>query len=172
MGTMVSRLIQQEEFVRRVALTAFVLALVPVLASARKDNELWSNLKELQVGQKIEVVDMNFKSRNGIFLGFSEEAISLQVKNKEVAVQRGDVLRVSSREKTRRRRHVLIGAAIGAAAFGALSISCKAVANEGGNGAACVAGVVSTGLVIGAGVAALFPGYTTIYRAKKEKAQK
>ena len=154
------------------AVTALVLILVPALAAARKDYELWDNLKELQSGHKIEIVDSKFKSQKGNFGGFSENAISLQVQNHEVVVQRPNVLRVSSREKNRRKRHILIGAVIGAAAMGALSVGCQAIGSEGGNVAACVASEVAAGAAIGAGLGALAPGYLTIYQARKVKAQK
>ena len=76
----------------------------------------WETLRQLQVRQEIQVVDMNLKSLKGTFVGVSKEAISLRVENDEIAIQRANVLRVSLREKPNRSRNALIGLGMGAAA--------------------------------------------------------
>ena len=130
------------------------------------DEANWSNLQQVRVGQKIEVVDTNLKKLKGTFLSFSEEAISLRVKKQEVGVQREDVFRVSLRGRPKRSTSALVGAAIGALAGLALS----AVAAETQCGRGCMRGMATVmGAGVGAGVAAAVPfvgGYRTIYRAK------
>ncbi len=54
----------------------------------------WGDLSKLQVGQKVRVIDTNYKKRDGGFLGFSADALSLRVKGKEIKLNRSDVLMV------------------------------------------------------------------------------
>ncbi len=139
----------------------------------------WSNLQQLRVGQKIEVVDTNLKKLKGTFLSFSEEAISLRVGKDELGVQREDVFRVSLRKKSKRLRNALIGMTIGAGAGAALaaaenSRTCGdqpfASCFDLDFGAITYAILVPVGGAVGAGVGAAFPpGYKTIYRAEGKR---
>jgi hypothetical protein len=152
---------------RRLIMAALFLAVAPGVGFARQGEENWENLKQLQVGQKIEVVDMTMKSLTGTFVSFSDEGISLRHRGGDVAVQRPDVLRVTLQGHTKRIRNVLIGAAIGAGAGAAFAHWLGAGECPGSQNCTTVTSAsigVSTG--IGAGVGALFPGYQTIYRAK------
>jgi hypothetical protein len=173
---------------RKPLLGLVVLFLAPALASgqtvnapdrlwaaqpqAAADETGWSNLQQLRVGQKIEVVDTNLKKHKGTFLSFSDEAISLRVGKDEVGVQRPNVLRVSLREKSKRLRNALIGMAIGAGA-GVAAVEICAQASSGLSPclgqdfrATAYAILVPVGGAVGAGIGAAFPGYQTIYRAK------
>ena len=105
---------QQEEAMRRLFWGLFLLVLVPGLGLAQTGRESWDNLSQLRAGQKIEVVDMELKSRQGTFASYSAEAIPLRVKNDAAIVPRADMLRVSLPEDSKRARNMLIGAAIGA----------------------------------------------------------
>ncbi len=172
---------------RRSLVGLVILFLAPALASGQTVNAPdrlraaqpqaaavetgWSNLQQLRVGQRIEVVDTNLKKLKGTFLSFSEEAISLRVKKQEVAVQREDVFRVSLREKSKRLRNVLIGLAIGAGAgVAAAEIFARTeqpiAPFRGEYRAIAYVVLVPVGLGVGAGIGAGFPGYQTIYRAK------
>ena len=143
-----------------------ILVLVPLPSSAQTARDSWDNLKQLQPGQRIEVVDMKLKSLKGTFVSFSEEAISLRVKESEVAVPRPDVLRVSLRENSKRTRNLLIGLGIGAA--GGLATGLGIMEREPGY-AGAVAGTTVLFAVVGAGLGAAFPGYQTIYRVKRSR---
>ena len=143
-----------------------ILVLVPLPSSAQTARDSWDNLKQLQPGQRIEVVDMKLKSLKGTFVSFSEEAISLRVKESEVAVPRPDVLRVSLRENSKRTRNLLIGLGIGAA--GGLAAGVGLMEREPGY-AGAVAGTTVLFAVVGAGLGAAFPGYQTIYRVKRSR---
>ncbi len=167
---------------RKPLLGLVILFLAPALASgqtvnapdrlwaaqpqAAADETGWSNLQQLRVGQKIEVVDTNLKKLKGTFLSFSDEAISLRVKKQEVGVQRPNVLRVSLRGRPKRSTSAIAGAAIGALAGLALS----AVAPETECGRGCMMGMATVmGAGVGAGVGAAVPFVPrdrTIYRAK------
>jgi hypothetical protein len=127
----------------------------------------WDNLKQLQPGQKIEVVDMKLKSLKGTFVSFSAEAISLRVMSAEVSVKRPDVMRVSLRENSKRTRNLLIGLGIGAA--GGLAAGVGLMEREPGY-AGAVAGTTVLFAVVGAGLGVPFPGYQTIYRVKRSSA--
>ena len=70
------------------------------LAAKEPREQSWENLRQLQGGRKVQVVQMNLKSLKGTLLAVSEEAISLRVKQNEVTVPRPDVLRVSSLEQS------------------------------------------------------------------------
>ncbi len=134
---------------------------------AAADETGWSNLQQLRVGQRIEVVDTNLKKYKGTFLSFSEEAVSLRVGKDEVGVQRPNVFRVSAREHSKRLRNTLIGLGIGAAAgavVGAVAVAGKP-RQAGERRLSMVIGTL-IGSGVGTVVGAAFPGYQTIYRAK------
>ncbi|MCJ7502186.1 MAG: hypothetical protein MUP80_03890 [Acidobacteriia bacterium] len=158
---------------RRVIVSVFPMLLVPLLLSAQDARNSWNNLKQLRVGEKIQVVDQKLKSLTGTFVGVTEEAISLQVGPAPVAVQRVDVLRVTSRERTRRGRNALIGLGIGAAA-GAVGLAIYAEKATHGpvyDRWVPIAAGVFWGGAVGAGVGAAFPSHPTIYRSERRKDQ-
>ncbi len=135
------------------------------------DEANWSNLQQVRVGQKIEVVDTNLKKHKGTFLSFSDEAISLRVGKDEVGVQRPSVFRVSLRGKSKRSTSALVGAAIGALA--GVGVGALAATRYGSGDPRSESFIVFLGTAIGAGagagVGAAVPfvgGYRTIYRAK------
>ncbi len=151
------------------AIWALALAMGFAPASWAGDSaDSWDNLKQLRVGQKIEVVDMNLKSLKGQFLSFSEEVISLQVGNDQAGVERSGVLRVNS-GRSKRGRNALIGLAIGAGA----GLGVGAVLDRQATGEFKDFGVIlgpPIGAGVGAGVGAAFGGYRTIYRSEKRRA--
>jgi hypothetical protein len=137
--------------------------------SAQHPNESsWQNLKQLQPGQKVEVIDLNLKTFQGTFVDASETAISLAGDKGHLVVQYDDVLRVGS-HGGRRRSNALKGAMIGALAGLAVGAwvdyrddvdSTDPGSNHGKIGASLF------GAGVGAAIGVAFPGYQTIYRAK------
>ena len=121
----------------------------------------WNNLRQLRVGDKVEVVRHNLGKHKGKVLAWTEESISLRLKNQDVTIPREEVYRVTWLSKSRRggNRNVLIGLALGAA-VGAVAAS---AAHEP------VGAVIlfSTPLFIGIGVGAVIPSHPTIYRAPR-----
>ncbi len=91
----------------------FLLTQSTGLSAREPAEQSWENLKQLKVGHEIQVVQMKIKSLQGTFLDVSEEVISLRVKENEAALPGEDVLRVSSREKSKRLRNTLIGLGAG-----------------------------------------------------------
>lgn len=153
---------------RRATLAWVFLLLVPAFALAQSGQDSWVSLGQLRAGQKIQVVERNLKSMDGTFLSFTEESISLRVKHGVVTVQRSDVMRVSSREKSKRTRNMLIGLAIGAGAGAAVGAALDARVNyETGECCIGVAFGALTGAGAGLGLGAAFPSYQTIYRAPR-----
>ena len=154
---------------RWMAVTVLLLPVITpgVLAAKERDEQSWKNLRQLQVGQKVQVVQMNLKSLKGIFLGVSEEAISFRVKQNEVTVPRADVLRVSSLEHPRRLRNALIGTAVGLGV--GLGVSLGALVATGGSDdpGVIIGPAMAIGGGAGAGLGAAIPSHQTVYRAKK-----
>ena len=132
------------------------------LRAQQPGKDSWDNLNRLQAGQKIQVVQMNMKSLKGNFLGFSDEMISLRVKNDEVAVPREEVLRVSLGGKPKRGRNTLIIAGVGAAVGAGF--------HETGETGVFMLVFAPIGAGVGAavGAAAPFASYETIYQAKRK----
>jgi len=141
-----------------------LLVLVPCLGWAQRPEASWDSLKQLRVGEKIEVVDMKLKSLKGTFVSYSEEALTLRVRKDDVSLPRVDIHRVGFKGG-KRGRNTLIGLATGAglgAGVGALG---------GKLYGEYVASFTVLGTLLGAGagtaVGAAFPEYTTVYRAEK-----
>jgi len=164
---------QKEGAMQRLLWGLFLLVLVPLPSSAQTARDSWGNLKQLQPGQRIEVVDMKLKSLKGTFVSFSEGAISLRVKESEVAVPRPDVLRVSDREHSKRLRNALLGGAIGAgiglAAEEVGTRHAQPISEYRGEYRAIGIILVPIGAGAGLGLGAAFPGYRTVYRAEKQR---
>jgi len=132
-----------------------------------RDPASWDNLKQLRAGEKIEVIDQTLKSFRANFVSVSDEAISLQSKDESFTVDRADVLRVSLRDSGRRKRWMLLGAAIGAGA--ALAITAPLAPHVGGSNGLAVVGGVTWGAA-GVGLAAgSTMGYRIVYRTEKKK---
>ena len=135
------------------------------LYSQESMEQSWETLKQLQVRQEIQVVDMNLKSLKGTLVGVSNEAISLRVENDET-IQRANVLRVSLREKPNRSRNALIGLGMGAAA--GLVAGVVAGDSETRWGRVIILAPIGAAIVSGVGAVLPIRGYRTIYRAKRQ----
>ncbi|HUU13423.1 MAG TPA: hypothetical protein VM182_06905 [Terriglobia bacterium] len=132
-------------------------------AIAQTSQDSWDNLKQVQPGQQIEVVEMNLTSLKGKFISHSAETITLRTDKGETMVERDNVMRVSVRGG-KRGRNALIGLGIGAA--GGVAAGLGLMERETGY-AGAVAGTIVFVAAVGAGVGAAFPGSRTIYRAER-----
>ena len=154
-----------------------LMAIISVsLRAQQPGKDSWDNLNRLQAGQKIQVVQMDMKSLKGRFIVVSEEAISLRIKKDEVGVPRVNVLRVSSLDRSKRKRNILLGLAIGAgggmlAGAGVASAAVGFDEGQGSNPAATIVGFLAAGAAAGVAVGAS-SGYRTIYRVKRKKPAK
>jgi hypothetical protein len=146
-----------------------ILVLISLLATtclswSQSDPSIWENLKALQPGQKIRVLEANSTTLSGTFVSVSDTAISLDAASGPQTIQRLDVRSVKLLENKHRLRNTLIGAGVGAGAGAGISAG---VWESGGffggkgTGAAVGAGI---GAAAGAIVGALLPTHDTIYR--------
>jgi hypothetical protein len=136
---------------------------------AQTDQTSWTNLSFLYAGQKIQVVDMHSKKHSGIFVNFSETAISYQDAAGQQTIPRHDVRRVKLMENKHRLRNTLIGAGvgagvgagIGAAAYQPCSSASFCLPSIGRSGTAGIGLVI--GFLGGTVVGVLWPSHHTIY---------
>ena len=129
----------------------------------------WNNLQQLRVGDKVEVVRTDLSKYKGKVLAWTEESISLRLKNRDVTISREEVYRVTWLSKSKRGRNALIGLVVGAA-VGTLIGRAQWCSGEPGFNACTFVGLVM-GTGIGAGVGAAFPNHPTIYRASRRKSE-
>jgi hypothetical protein len=158
---------------RWVLLVAVSLLPFARVAQAQDPEQSWENLRTLRVGERIQVVDQRLKSQNGTFLSVSDDAITFQLEQNEVAIQRVEVLRLSSREHLGRGKKTLIGLGIGAGIGAATGAIVGASVNDSWFGPGAYAGAfLVLGGAAGAGVGAFLPaGHPTIYRAERRQVQ-
>jgi hypothetical protein len=127
----------------------------------------WDNLRQLQPGQKIEVVDSYLKKVKGEFVSVTEVAVSLRNKKQQQLVTRAEVMRVSVRDTSHRKRNMILGAAIAGGAALTIGLLANAPARNEGTGCdGCVAGFAAAAAGGGAALGAI-SGFRTIYRVKK-----
>ena len=148
----------------RLLLTIVMLALAPMASSAQSRQDSWENLKQLQPGHKIRVVDTDLKSWDGSLVSVSDEAIAIREKRKqqEITVERAKVFRVTDLQRSRRGRNALIGLLIG----GAIGVPIGAAKSSDlppSFGALIMFGLLGGP---GAAVGALVPSHPTVYRAQ------
>lgn len=152
---------------KRLIGTLLLVLMAPRFSLAQSSKGNWDNLMQLQLGQKIEVVDSHMKTLKGTFVSVSDDAISLLAGKTEESVPRANVVRVSVRNTSHRTRNMLLGAGIGGGiAIAATIVPLAANSNEGNRCGVCIAGIAA-GFGGGTALGAL-PRSRTVYRAKKE----
>ena len=140
--------------------------------SPPSDESDWGNLRQLRVGDKVEVVRYNLSKHKGKMLAWTEESISLRLKNQEVTIPREEVYRVTWLSKSERGRNALIGLVVGAVVGAVLGATIRG--DLGADDPTAAATAVAASLTfggVGAGVGAAFPSYPTIYRAPRRKSE-
>ena len=142
---------------------------VPCVSWTQTNLASWANLGALQVGHKIQIVDMNSKKHSGSFVNVSDTAISYQEAAGEQTIQKQDVRSVKLMENRHRLRNTLIwgavgagaGAGIGAAVVRSCSSQSICIKPIGRGGLAGIGAAV--GFAGGAVVGALLPSHKMIY---------
>ena len=148
----------------RLLFAILALAVVPAALCAQSKKDDWENLKQLQTGHKIRVVEMDLKSWDGKLGSVSDEALTIREKRQqEITVERAKVFRVTDLELSRRGRNAFIGFLIGGA-IGAPLGAAKSSDVPAPLGAVIVAGWLGGA---GAGLGALIPSHPTIYRVQR-----
>lgn len=84
---------------RRRRAAAVCLALIwsaLALQGQNSDPDSWNALGHLRRGRRVQIVDLNGRSHQGLFLGYSDQAISISVGREEVMVLREQIAMVKS----------------------------------------------------------------------------
>jgi hypothetical protein len=146
----------------RLLLAILVLAVAPVVVCAQTGKDNWDNLKQLHLGHKIKVVDMDLKAWDGKLVSVSDEAITVREvqKQQQITVQRAKVLRVTDLQRSKRGRNALIGLAVGGAIGVPIGVA-KASDVPASVGALIMFGWLGG---VGAGIGALVPAHPNLYR--------
>jgi hypothetical protein len=141
------------------------IALVMFVVPLRAQESRWENLDQIHAGAKVQVVEQNLKSTSGRFVRFSESDLTVNVNNQEIVIPREKVYRVSISGQGRK-RHMLIGMAIGAAA----GVGVGAAANRVVGDDRVIPGMALAYAGIGAGIGAIVPAAKTAYKAESPRA--
>jgi hypothetical protein len=101
---------------------SFAVAVLMCLLSvpAFSDESNWDNLKRLEAGDKIRVIEVDRAAVAGRFVGFTEGGLTLRVAKHDLLIPRDRVYRVTTGG---RGRNALIGLALGAAAGVVLGVA-------------------------------------------------
>jgi hypothetical protein len=148
-----------------VLVVLLVGAASPLAAQGREDS--WDNLRQLRLGETIEVVDAKMRSHHGAFAAYTEDAISLRQGGGELSLPRAEVASVKRRRESPRGRNALLGLAIGAAGGLAVGAIRGQTYHEAGETPVFIAVWTPIGAGVGAIVGAAAPtrGEVTVYRA-------
>jgi hypothetical protein len=134
-------------------------------AWARGNHLSWDNLKALQPGAKIQVLEMNLTRVSGMLLNVSDAAISVQDKRGTQAIQKQDVRSVQLMKGKNRLRNTLIGLGVGAGAgAGITAAAWESHGFLGGRADGAAFGAALGGLG-GAVVGAFLPSHDKVYDA-------
>jgi hypothetical protein len=127
----------------------------------------WDRVKQLSPGQEILVVQNNAQSFQGNLQSVSDDNVVIRLAAGEQTVAKDNILRVSSRRASHRRRNLALGAGAGVgggAAIGAAAGNPRGMFSRGQT----AGGGAVFGLLVGAAVGAAIPtgGWHEIYRAR------
>jgi len=150
--------------------TLTTLILTAVLAGAaagtRNEND-WSNVQRIARGTHVEIIDTRMKHISGAFISSSANEITLLEHHNPRTISRPDVVRISVGGGSRR-KHALVGLALGAAAAAAVSAAAKSQDKTTGNDVlpkgAVVVGATAGGAAVGALVGTTLRSSHTVYR--------
>jgi hypothetical protein len=154
---------------RNALFLAIGLILLAGAAPAQDAEQSWDNLQALRAGERVQVVDQTLRSREGAFVRASADAIIVRVGQNEETIPRVDVLRVTSRERSKRGRNVLIGLAIGAGVGAGVGLGVLAATGGSDFPGEVLGPSVGVGAAAGAGLGAALPGHATLYRVERRR---
>jgi hypothetical protein len=139
----------------------FFATLIPFTVLAQSDvNRSWEKLTEtLEPGRAVVVTRMNSANVEGKLINVTADAITVEWKGQPHSIAKEDVFRV--RYANIRRKHTLLGMAIGAGA-GVVS----GLANSSARGGASIIGALA-GLGIGAAVGGSLPIGPPLYQTDR-----
>jgi hypothetical protein len=155
---------------RKLAVTLMLMG-TPILSRAQTPENSWAALNALHAGQRIEIIETNFKKHGGTFSTVTDEGIQLREGGSDVGIRKENVMRVTLLDKSHRLRNAFLLGGLGAGAgagIGAAASRCSSTTgsfNFCGLGRSVAIGIGAViGLAGGAGVGAAIPSHPTIYR--------
>ncbi len=130
----------------------------------------WTRTASIAPGSRVIVNMLSGAEHRGTFRSASADSVQLTVDGNELAMQRGDVVRVRLYTPSRRIRNVLIGAGIGVAAgivagFATCPSCVGELSSDDFHRRLGLGGLAGAGA--GAGVGLLGSPYKTIYKRRK-----
>ena len=160
-------------------ISRLLICVAVVLCSAAtahdSDSDQWAALKQLNAGDKIQIVQITLESQTGIFLSLSDEGIFFRVGQEGRSVTRQNLLRLTVIDRPSRKRNIVLGLAIGTAAGLAGGGALAAAAGWFDEGTGSKPLVTIVGFGVGGAVAGYAMGASsgtrTIYRKKRSKCQ-
>ena len=159
---------QNSNFLHR-TMTAAAL-LLPLLASpafAANDSD-WENVRKLSPGTRVEIIHHGLKQMGGTLVATTSDSVTVRESGSaaETSVAKADVTRISTARGSRK-KHTLIGMAIGAGATAALFAVGASTGDIDIRRDIVVGGGAAIGAAAGAGIGAALPTAKVIYRAPK-----
>jgi hypothetical protein len=145
-----------------------LLLMTPVLSQAQSKNDSWDALRNLRVGEKIDVVETSMKKDTGTFAMVSDESIQIREGANEIGIRKENVARVSLLDKGHRLRNALIFAAVGGGAGAGIGAAAAGSHAFLGRGPTTAFGA-AIGLIGGAAIGAALPSHPTVYHAEPAK---
>jgi hypothetical protein len=140
----------------------FVLASVGLILAAPV-SRTWESLGKLDSGAPIEVVTSD-RAEKGEFVSSSTESLTIHTLRGEQRFLRKEVVRVVSRNQSRRIRNVLIGVGVGAAIGLVTDQTLGAYLRNESNPSVARPLIWTLPVAFCGGIGAAFPSYTVLYR--------
>lgn len=127
----------------------------------------WDELRGLNPGDRVKVVDTSGQQHKGVFTAVSADAISLEKDNSQIAIERSRVRRVQVRSTSRRVRNALIWSGIGVAVGATLDQTLGTyIRNESQESGGARALTYIAPIALFGGITAARPAYRTVYDAR------
>jgi hypothetical protein len=143
---------------------SLLIALASVgLVLAAPVSKTWESLGQIKPGTLIEVVTSD-RAEKGEFVSSSTESLTIKTRGGEQRFLRPEIVRVVSRNQSRRKRNVLIGVGVGAAIGLITDATLGAYLRNESNPASARPLIWTVPIAIGGGIGAAFPSYAVIYR--------
>ena len=142
-----------------------ILAIFTLLACAASLwAQSWDGLSSLNPGERVTVLEKSGREHKGVFRSVSTQAISIEERSSQVAIERARVRRVQAGSHAHRVRNLLIGAGIGLAIGLTVDQTLGTFFRNEGHDSGRAVTYIAPIAVFGA-IGAALPGHRTVYRA-------
>ncbi len=156
---------------RIVSIALSIILAAPAFAA---DLSQWNNLRALQRGDRIRIVQTNQTALEGRFDSVNDAAITIETSG-PTRIAKSDVMRVLRRKGMSRKKRTLIGAAVGIGGGAIAAAALGASSNNEGWFAGPAGGIMTVitvggGALVGTTIGAFSGGgYKTVYRLATSK---